>query len=93
MSRVVATVTVVNLLGIHARPAAAIVNAANRFEADIELRKGDVGVNAKSIMGVLMLAAEKGSTLEVSASGADADRAVEALVALVDGGFPGLDQD
>jgi phosphocarrier protein len=92
MNRVVATAQVVNAMGVHARPASAIVNAANQFEAEVELRKGGVVVNAKSIMGVLMLAAEKGSTLEIAAAGADAGGAVEVLVALIESGFPGLDQ-
>jgi len=92
VSRVVATTRVVNAMGVHARPASAIVNAANRFEADVELGRGEVIVNAKSIMGVLMLAAEQGATLEVAAEGVDAAEAVEEIVVLIESGFPGLDQ-
>jgi phosphocarrier protein HPr len=90
---VVGTAKVVNLLGVHARPASALVRLANQFEAAVEIAKGDVRVNCKSIMGVLMLAAEQGSALEFSARGTDAEKAVAALVALVESGFPGLDGD
>ena len=67
-----ATVEVSNKLGLHARAAAKLVHVANRYESHIEVSKDGQVADAKSIMGVLMLAAEKGSTLEVSASGADA---------------------
>ena len=92
MTRVVATATVRNDMGVHARPASAIVSTANRFASEVELRKDGVAVNAKSIMGVLMLAAERGSTLEVSATGEDAGTAVEEIVTLIESGFPGLDE-
>ena len=92
MNPVVATATVRNTMGVHARPASAIVSTANRFAAEVELRKGGVTVNGKSILGVLMLAAEQGSTLEVSATGEDAGTAVEELVTLIESGFPGLDE-
>ena len=93
MSRTSASVEVVNLLGVHARPASAIVTAAQGFAAEIELTKDGVTVNGKSIMGVLMLAAERGSTIEVAASGEDAALAVKTIVELVRGGFPGLDEE
>ena len=76
-------VRIVNRNGLHARPAAEIVNAAARFKAEITLRRDDMEVNGKSIMGVMMLAAEFGSTLSVRASGPDAEQAVEALAELV----------
>ena len=92
MSQVTGNARVTNAMGVHARPASAIVTTANRFDAEVELRKDGVVVNAKSIMGVLMLAAERGSTLQIVASGTDAVEAVEELVELIEGGFPGLDE-
>lgn len=76
-----------NLLGMHARPAAAFVKLAGRFRSSIRVTKGDVTVNGKSIMGVLMLAAEQGSVLEIAADGEDAASASEALAELVRDGF------
>lgn len=78
-----ATVEVANALGMHARPSAEFVKLAGRFTASITVAKNDLAVNGKSIMGVLMLAAEQGSALTISARGADAERAVAALAALV----------
>lgn len=79
--------TIVNPLGLHARPAAQMVKLAAKFSAQIELVKDGAAVNGKSIMGVMMLAAEHGSSLTVRASGADESAAVEALVALIADGF------
>jgi len=81
------TVRIPNLLGLHARPAADIVKLASRYVSEIFLAKGEMEVNGKSIMGVMMLAAECGSMLRVSASGPDRLQAVEALAALVRTGF------
>lgn len=81
------TVEIVNRAGMHARPAAELVKLAGRFEAEIRLEKDGLEVNGKSIMGVLMLAAEHGSSLRISARGDDAESAVSALSALVEGGF------
>jgi len=81
------TVTVVNSLGLHARPAAQLVRLASSFAANVELVRDGSIVNAKSIMGVMMLAAEHGSTLLLRAEGADAEAALEALAALVAAGF------
>ena len=80
-------VRVQNHLGLHARPAAEFVKLAARFPADIRLGKGDLEVNGKSIMGVLMLAAECGTELVISASGLEAAVAANALADLVDRGF------
>ena len=80
-------VTIVNVYGLHARPAAEFVKLANRFRSEILVKKGDLEVNGKSIMGVMMLAAEKGSQLAIRASGEDAEEAVRALVKLVADGF------
>ena len=68
--------TIVNQEGLHARPAARIVRLANSFAADIELAKDGVAVNGKSIMGVMMLAAECGSSITIRANGPDAEQAV-----------------
>lgn len=80
-------VEIVNPLGFHARPAAAFVRLAASFRCDLWLEKDGVEVNAKSIMGVLMLAAEKGSQLMIRAKGDDADDALTALGDLIAGGF------
>jgi phosphocarrier protein HPr len=81
------TVRVVNKNGVHARPAAEIVKCSARFKSEITLSRDDLEVNGKSIMGVMMLAAEKGATLTLRARGPDEDAAVDALVQLIDGGF------
>ncbi|HET6764695.1 MAG TPA: HPr family phosphocarrier protein [Longimicrobiaceae bacterium] len=80
-------VTVVNKYGLHARPAAELVKLANRFGADVWVRKDDVEVSGKSIMGVMMLAAECGSVVHVRARGDDAEAAVQAVVQLVQNRF------
>jgi phosphocarrier protein HPr len=82
-----AAFTVPNKYGLHARPAAEFVKLANRFSSDIRVRKEDVEVSGKSIMGVMMLAAECGSTITVTAAGNDSEAAIEALRTLVAGGF------
>lgn len=82
---------IVNPLGVHARPAAEFVKTANRFSAAVEIRRGEMSVNGKSIMGVMMLAAEQGATIVISANGDDAEAAVEALCALVAAGFNEMD--
>jgi phosphocarrier protein len=76
-------VTVVNAHGIHARPAAEIVKTAARFTSNIMLEKEGLEVNGKSIMGVMMLAAECGSEVTIRADGPDAEAAVDALAALI----------
>jgi phosphocarrier protein HPr len=76
-------VQVVNANGIHARPAAEIVKVAGRFKANITIARDGLEVNAKSIMGVMMLAAECGATVNLKADGADADGALDALAALI----------
>lgn len=85
--RVERTVEIVNVLGFHARPAAEFVRLAGSFGCSVWLAKDGLEVNAKSIMGVLMLAAEKGTKLIVRAEGSDAEAAVDALACLVAKGF------
>lgn len=76
-----------NELGLHARAASALANLSNRFSSDIELMKDGIVVNGKSIMGILMLAAPKGSVVTVSAEGADAGEAMSAIADLIDAKF------
>jgi phosphocarrier protein len=76
-------VQIINKNGLHARPAAEIVKLASKFKSEITMVRDDLEVNGKSIMGVMMLAAECGATLTVRANGPDADQAVEAIAALV----------
>ncbi|MGK2961321.1 MAG: HPr family phosphocarrier protein [Gemmatimonadaceae bacterium] len=81
------SVQIVNKLGVHARPAAEIVKLAARFKSSITIIRDDMEVNGKSIMGVMMLAAECGATILLRAEGDDADAALDALAALVANGF------
>ncbi len=78
-----------NQLGLHARACALFVKTAARFKSEVYVARDDLEVNGKSIMGVMMLAAEEGSTIRVRAVGADEDQAVAALRDLVDGKFGG----
>lgn len=80
-------VTIVNPLGLHARPASQFVRLAGKFDAQIEVANDSMAVNGKSIMGVMMLAAECGSVLRIRAEGRDAEEAVNALADLVERGF------
>ena len=80
-------VVVPNALGLHARAAARFVQMAARFGAQIRVTRGDRTVDGKSLMGVLLLAASQGSLLRIEADGADAEAALDALAALVAGGF------
>jgi phosphocarrier protein HPr len=81
------TVTIVNKNGLHARPAAEIVKTAARFASDIVIVRDDLEVNGKSIMGVLMLAAECGSSITLRASGPDEGAALDAIAALISAKF------
>ncbi|OGC94326.1 MAG: phosphocarrier protein HPr [candidate division Zixibacteria bacterium RBG_16_53_22] len=80
-------VAIVNRLGLHARPAAQLVQKASKFESEIKLKRQNLEVNAKSIMGVMMLAAEMGSKILIIAEGPDEREAVEALAQVVQGKF------
>ena len=81
------TVQIVNKAGLHARPAAEIVKLAAKYAADITVIRDELEVNGKSIMGVMMLAAECGSTLQLKAEGPDAGEALDALEKLIAGKF------
>ena len=75
--------TIVNQEGLHARPAARIVRLASSFASEIELAKDGVDVNGKSIMGVMMLAAECGASIVLRAEGEDAEQAIDAIATLI----------
>ena len=81
------TVRIRNKYGLHARPAAEFVKQAHTFDARVWVRKEDLEVNGKSIMGMMMLAAEQGAEIVIRAAGSDAEDAVDTLSALVDGRF------
>ena len=78
---------VVNRLGIHARPAAQIVKAASLFDCSMTLTVDEDSVNAKSIMGVMTLAACKGSIIEVTADGEDENEALQSIIEIIRNGF------
>ena len=80
-------VEIVNKLGMHARAAAKFVKLATSFSSDIDIEKDSRRVNAKSIMGVMMLAASKGSTVTLHANGSDAEKSLDALEQLINDRF------
>ena len=82
-----ADLTIVNKLGLHARASAKLTQLANGFKSDVWLSRNGRRVNAKSIMGVMMLAAGKGASIMVEAEGADADAALAAMRELIAGKF------
>jgi phosphocarrier protein HPr len=77
------SVQIVNKNGLHARPAAEVVKTAAKFKSEITMVRDDLEVNGKSIMGVMMLAAEFGATLTIRAHGPDAQQAVDAIAELI----------
>ena len=79
--------TVRNKMGLHARPAAMIVQTANKFSCDVTLEKDGTPVNGKSIMGVLMLAAAQGTSVLVRTSGEQAQECADAIAAIFEKGF------
>ena len=80
-------VTIVNRRGLHARAAAKLVNTAEQFSANVDVLRDGQTVSARSIMGLMMLGAGMGSTVELRAEGFDAHEALEAIAALVEAGF------
>jgi phosphocarrier protein HPr len=80
-------VEIKNKLGLHARAAAKLVHTAARFKCDIKIRKGDEEVDGKSILGILLLAAGRGSVITLRADGEDEAEAVEAIEKLIDAKF------
>ena len=93
MPRVERQVTIANKMGLHARPSTQISSLAGKFEADVQLIKDGLNVDAKSVLELLMLAAECGSQLTVSADGDDAQAAVDDIVTLIESRFGELDVD
>jgi len=86
-------VMIKNKQGLHARPAAIFVRLANKFDSEIVVRRGREEVNGKSIMGILMLGCEKGSKVELSAKGKDAERAIAELSELLGKGLAELEKE
>lgn len=87
VNRVAKDLKIKNELGLHARAASALANLASKFRCEVSILKDGVEVNGKSIMGILMLAAPKGSVIKVSAVGDDAIEALKAIEELVKGRF------
>ena len=81
------TFVIGNKLGLHARPAAVFVQTANRFEASVEVQKEELKIDGKSIMGIMTLAAEQGSSITVRVTGKDAAATMEALAKLIESNF------
>lgn len=86
-SMIKTTATISNKLGLHARASAKLTKLAGSFPCEVWMSKGSRRINAKSIMGVMMLAAAKGSKVELEAHGDDEDAALAALVALINNKF------
>lgn len=85
------SVKIINKLGLHARPSALLVTTATKFEAEVFFTKDGLRVNGKSIMGVMMLAAEMGTEIIVEADGPDEEQAVAAIIETINSGFNELD--
>lgn len=83
---------IINKLGLHARAASLLVKTASSFEADVHIGKDELLVNGKSIMGVLLLAASQGSTIQVETNGPDEEQALTALDELISEGFGELEE-
>jgi phosphocarrier protein len=79
--------TIVNRLGLHARAAAQLVQTANRFSSEVLVEKDEIEVNGKSIMGILLLAAPKGTEIALTVTGEDESDAMDALSRLIEDGF------
>ena len=84
---IVKQVVITNPLGLHARPAALFVQAATRFPCDVYVTREDIRVSGKSIMGVMMLAAEQGAEITIEVDGEEEEACLETLLDLVSGGF------
>ncbi len=82
-----ATLEIKNRLGLHARAAVLLVQTANRYEADVTVSKDGQSVNGRSIMGIMMLAAEQGSSIDVTASGPQAEEVLAAIRELIEARF------
>jgi len=85
--KIVKELTILNRLGMHARPAAMFVKVSSRFRAEVWVEKDGEQVNGKSIMGLMMLAAGQGSKLMVTVEGSDAEKAIQEIEALIQSRF------
>ena len=83
----VLSIKIINKLGLHARASAKLTQVANQFESDIWIEKNDKKVNAKSIMGVMMLAASQGTDIKISTEGVDEKEALDSISALINDYF------
>jgi phosphocarrier protein len=83
----ISEVKVINRAGIHTRPAASLVKLASEYKSEIQILRDSFVINAKSIIGVMTLAAEQGSILKIKAEGVDETEAVSAIVKLIQEGF------
>jgi len=83
----VLSIKIINKLGLHARASAKLTQVANQFESDIWIEKNDKKVNAKSIMGVMMLAASQGTDIKISTEGVDEKEALDSITALINDYF------
>jgi phosphocarrier protein len=83
----VLSIKIINKLGLHARASAKLTQVANQFESDIWIEKNDKKVNAKSIMGVMMLAASQGSDIRISTEGVDEKEALDSITVLINDYF------
>ena len=83
----VLSIKIINKLGLHARASAKLTQVANQFESDIWIEKNDKKVNAKSIMGVMMLAASQGADIKISTEGVDEKEALDSIAALINDYF------
>ncbi|MFH2049123.1 MAG: HPr family phosphocarrier protein [bacterium] len=81
------TATIKNKYGLHARPSAALVSTASKFQSEVLISKDGHPINGKSIMGVMTLAAEKGSVLTIEVNGPDEAEALKAIIDIIDSGF------
>ena len=93
MSSVEREVKIPNKYGLHARPAMQFVELANQFGCKVDVSNGSLSVDAKSIMSVMRLAGTRGTVLTITADGDDAQKAVDALVHLVAGGFGEMEEE
>ncbi len=80
-------IEIINKLGLHARASASLTKLASQFQCEVWLTRNKRRINAKSIMGVMTLAASKGSTIDIETNGADEDGAMSALIALIEDRF------
>ncbi len=80
-------IEIINELGLHARAAASFVKVANKFKSDVKVEKDGLDANGKSIMGIMMLAAPKGSQITVTCTGEDAEQVLEAIKELINNKF------